>query len=102
MGAIYRPRYKGKKDGQIHEAAVWWVRFRQKGKTVRQSAETTDERQARAFLRKQEGKVANDIDVSPKGDRLTLNEAAMMIRDDYAANGNKSAGTLEYHLAHLG
>jgi integrase len=39
--------------------------------------------------------------VSPKGDRLTLKEAAAMIREDYAANGHKSADTLEFLLAHL-
>jgi integrase len=80
---------------------VWWVRFRQHGKAVRQSTETADERKARAFLREKEGKVALHIDVSPKGDRLTLDQAAAMIREDYAANGNKSGDTLEFRLAHL-
>src|SRR6266545_5224582 len=100
MGAIYRPKYRGN-DGEIRESAVWWVRFRQHGKTVRQSTETTDERKARAFLREREGKVALNIPVSPHGDRLTLDEAAAMIRDDYAANGRKSAYTLEFLLVHL-
>jgi len=100
VGAIYRPKYKGK-DGGVREAAVWWVRFRQHGKTVRQSTETTDERKARAFLKEREGKVALNIPVSPHGDRLTLDAAATMIRNDYAANGRKSADTLEFRLAHL-
>jgi integrase len=101
MGTIFRPKYKGR-DGVIRESAVWWVRFRQHGKTVRQSTDTEDERKARAFLREREGKVALNIPVSPKGDRLTLDEAAAMIRADYTANGRKSAGSsLEFRLAHL-
>jgi len=101
MGAIFRPKYRGK-DGVVREASVWWVRFRQHGKTVRQSTETTSETKAREFLRKQEGKVALGQFVSPKGDRLTFDEAATMIRDDYAANGRKSSDTsLEIRLAHL-
>jgi integrase len=101
MGAIFRPKYRGR-DGVIRESAVWWVRFRQHGKTVRQSTETTSETKAREFLRKQEGKVALGHLVSPDGDRLTLDEAATMIRDDYAANGHRSAHTsLEIRLAHL-
>jgi integrase len=101
MGAIFRPRYRGK-DGVVRESAVWWIRFRQHGKTVRQSTETTSETKARDFLRKQEGKVALGLPVSPQGDRLTLDEAASMIRDDYAANGRRSADTsLEIRLAHL-
>src|SRR2546421_209312 len=50
MGAIYRPKYRDR-NGEIREAAVWWVRFRQHGKTVRQSTETTSEPKAKRFLR---------------------------------------------------
>lgn len=100
MGSIYRPKYRGK-DGVVREAAVWWVRFRQHGKTVRQSAEMTDERKARAFLREREGKVALNIPVSARGDRLTLDDAATMIRDDYAVNRRRSAGDLESRIVHL-
>lgn len=100
MGAIYRPKYKDR-HGVIRESTVWWIRFRQHGKTVWQSTETRDERKARAFLREREGKVALNIPVSPTGDRLTLEEAAQMIRADYTANGHKSSDDLEYRLAHL-
>src|SRR5262245_39525022 len=100
MGTIFRPKYRGK-DGAVLESAVWWVRFRQHGETVRQSAETTDERKARAFLREREGKVALNILVSPQGDRLTLDAAAEMIREDYTANGRKAVGTLAGQLGHL-
>jgi len=51
----------------MRKSAVWWVRFRQHSETVRQSAETTDERKAHAFLREREGKVALNILVSPQG-----------------------------------
>jgi len=101
MGAIYRPKYRGK-DGVVRESAVWWIRFRQHGKTERQSTETTSERKAREFLLEREGKVALGLPVSPRGDRLTLADAATMIRDDYTANGRKSGHTsLEIRLAHL-
>jgi hypothetical protein len=79
MGAIFRPKYTGR-DGVVRESAVWWARFRQHGKTVRQSTETADERKAQAVLREKEGKVALNIRVSPSGDRLTLDAAAAMIR----------------------
>jgi hypothetical protein len=57
MGAIFRPKYKDR-HGVIRESDVWWVRFRQHGKTVRQSTETDSETKARAFLRERSGKVA--------------------------------------------
>ena len=109
MGSLYRPKYApdgwkyndAKAAGVLRESAVWWVRFRQHGQTVRQSTETTDERKARAFLREREGKVALNIPVSPQGDRLTLADAATMIRDDYTSNGHRSSRDLEIRLAHL-
>src|SRR5262245_37835606 len=98
MGAIFRPKYAppgwkyadAKAAGVLRESEVWWVRFRQHGKTIRQSAETTSGQKARAFLREREGKIALNIPVSPEGDRLTLDEAATMIRNDYTVNGRKS------------
>src|SRR5690349_3885469 len=71
MGAIYRPKYRGR-QGVIGESEVWWVRFRQHGKTVRQYTETYSEAKARAFLREREGKVALNIPVAPRAGRLTL------------------------------
>jgi integrase len=100
MGAVYRPKYKAA-DGTVRVAAVWWVRFRQHGKTIRQSTETTSHAKAMEFLRQQEGKVALKIPVDAQAERLTLAEGAEMIRKDYLTNGRKSADTLEYRLRHV-
>ena len=70
MGAIFRPKYKDR-HGIIRESDVWWVRFRQHGKTVGESTETDNERQAQTFLQAREGKVALNIPVVPRADRLT-------------------------------
>ncbi|MBI3458375.1 MAG: hypothetical protein HY002_21600 [Candidatus Rokubacteria bacterium] len=100
MGAVYRPKYRGR-DGITREPPVWWVRFRQHGRTVRQSTGTTSRTKAMGFLRQQEGKVALKIPVNIEADRLTLADGAEMIREDYQANGRKSAATLEYRVHHL-
>jgi integrase len=100
MGTLYRPTYKAS-DGTVRTSAVWWIRFRQHGKPVRQSTETKSERTARAILREREGRVALGIPIVPRADKLTLNEAATLIRNDYASNGHKSADTLDLRLAHL-
>jgi integrase len=100
MGAIYRPTYKAA-DGTVRTSAVWWLRYRQHGKVVRQSTETRSERTARALLRQQEGRVALNVPIIPRADRLTLSDAATLVRQDYAANGHKSAYTLDIRLAHL-
>lgn len=100
MGVVFRPKYRAR-DGQIRESSIWWARFRQHGKTVRESTATSDARKAQRFLREREGKVALNIPVSPTADRLTLDAAARMIQDDYVSNGQKSGRTLVGLLAHL-
>src|SRR5215510_2738418 len=100
MGAIFRPKYTDR-DGVVRESAVWWVRFRQHGKTVRQSTETTDAKKAEKFLREREGRVALSIPVVPKADRLTVAEAAELVRHDYATNGRKSGVSVEHRMAHV-
>jgi integrase len=100
MGAIYRPKYKGA-DGLVRESAVYWIRFRQHGRTERQSTGTTSIQKATAVLRQQEGKVALKIPVDVQADRLTLTDGAALIRAEYTANGRKSLNSLEPRLAHL-
>jgi hypothetical protein len=89
MGAVYRPRYKAA-DGTPRESAVWWVRFRQHGKTVRQSTGTTSHPEAVIVLKQQEGKVALKIPVNVEADRLALKDGVELIRADYRANGRSS------------
>jgi hypothetical protein len=100
MGSLYRPKYQAA-DGTWRESAVWWAYYRQHGQRIRQSTQTDDYRKALAFLRQQEGKVALKIPVHVEADRLTLKDGAAMIRQDYQANGRKSAVTLEHRLAPL-
>ncbi len=72
MGAIFRPPYappgqtyaEARRAGTLRESAVWWARFQQHGRTVKQSTGTRDKGKARAFLQQQEGKVALKIPVS--------------------------------------
>jgi hypothetical protein len=92
MGAVYRPKYKGA-DGTIRESAVWWVRYRQHGKTLRQSTETTDHAKALKILERQQGKVALNVPISLAGDRLTLDAAAELIRWPDSAAPRASRGS---------
>jgi hypothetical protein len=93
MGSIYRPKYTDR-HGVMQQSTVWWVRYRQHGKTIRQSTETTSESKARRFLQEREGKVALNIPVIPKADKLTLGEGADLIRQDYKAKDTPPGGAV--------
>jgi integrase len=100
MGAIYRPTYRAA-DGTVRTSAVWWMRFRQHGRPVRQPSGTTSERTARRLLREKEGRIILGLPVNPQTDRLTLTDGLELIRRDYQTNGRKSARTLEARVVHL-
>jgi integrase len=100
MGAIYRPTYTAA-DGSVRPSAIWWLRYRQHGKAVRQSSGTTSERTARAMLREKEGRIILGLPVNPQTDKLTLNDGLELIRRDYQTNGRKSTRTLEARLVHV-
>ena len=52
MGAIFRPQYappgqtyaEARHAGTLRESAVWWARFQQHGRTVKQNERRHDER----------------------------------------------------------
>src|SRR5262249_48824124 len=100
MGSLFRPKYKAA-DGTWRESPTWWAYYRQHGRRMRQSTGTADYTAAKKFLQQQEGKVALKIPVNIEADRLTLKDGAAMMRQDYQANGRKSAATLDSRLRHL-
>ena len=80
MGSIYRrPRSK-----------YLWSEYYQNGRVVRESTGTTKETVARRMLRVREGDVERGIPITPKSGRVTFEEAAADLINDYTINGKKS------------
>ncbi len=80
MGSIYRrPRSK-----------YLWIKYYQNGRVVRESTGTTKETVARRMLRVREGDVERGIPITPKSGRVTFEEAAADMINDYTINGKKS------------
>ena len=89
MGNIYTRHWKGK-DGTIHESPVLWIKYRENGRVKRESTETTNHIVARRILRNREGDVEHGIPIVPKMGRITFDEAATDLVNDYTTNGKKS------------
>ena len=64
MGSLYR------------RGSIWWLQYRQHGRLMRESSESTKERVARRMLRAREGDVEHGVLVDPKRDQVTFDEAA--------------------------
>jgi integrase len=85
MGCVYRPK----------DRAVWWVKYRRAGKTYYESSESARKRDAIDLLRRREGKIADGLPVTPKIGRLTFDEAAADLLNDYKTNGKRSLVVVE-------
>lgn len=78
MGSIYR------------RGNVWWLKYYQHGRSIRESAGTENKTAAKRMLQAREGDVAKDIPVTPKTGRVTFDEAATDLINDYTTNKHRS------------
>jgi integrase len=102
MGTLYRRKQK-MPDGTWRELPTWWLKYYQNGRQVVESSGTEKETVARRMLRTREGDVEHGIPINPKVGRVTFEDAADDIRNDYKANHRKSIANLEQRLRlHLG
>jgi hypothetical protein len=90
--------------GQLYKRGrVWWIKYYQNGRPLRESTGTTKETVARRMLRVREGDVEHGIPIEPKMGKVTFEDAATDITNDYTANGKRSLGELtrriDKHLA---
>lgn len=77
---------------------IWWLQFRQHGRLMRESSGSKKERVARRMLKVREGDVEHGIPVVPARDRVTFDDAADDLLDDYRTNGKRSLDTCERRL----
>ena len=125
MGMIYRPMVKGKtapltdggakarcpdaKHGRADECPtcharfgrVWWIKFYQNGRPIRESAETEKETEARRRLKAKEGRVATGQPLLPRVERITYDELARDLVQYYKTTGRRRLSEVEDRLAHL-
>src|SRR5262245_28579339 len=86
MGSLYR------------RGSIWWLKYYQDGRPVRESSETKNKAAARRMLATREGDVVKGIPIAPKVGRITFDEAAQDIINDYTINKFKSLSDTQRRL----
>jgi integrase len=97
MGSLFR-RKKRLVDGTVVELPTWWLKYRQNGRQVRESSETTNEFKARRMLRAREGDIEHGIPVDPKVGKISFEDAADDVLNDYKTNKRRSLDSVERRL----
>jgi integrase len=99
------PKSRGRGEGMIYKkpgSDIWTARLyiAVLGHHKKRSTRTTDEQKARRFLAKWRAEVIGGTWL-PDADRTTFAQLAEMLRNDYVANGRRSAQRLGAVLGHL-
>jgi integrase len=79
----------------------WWIRYSVRGKKVRESAETTKEKEAYQLLSRRFGEVKGGKFVGPTEEKVTFEDLRQGLMDDYARQGRRSIETAKLYFRHL-
>jgi hypothetical protein len=78
--------------------AVWWIKYYQNGRGMRESSHSTKESKAKRLLKLREGDIEHGLPVNPMLNRIRFDEAADDLKTEYAVNGRRSADELERRI----
>jgi integrase len=101
MGRVYQPTYKDKKTGEVKTTSTWWIQYCRRGKPIRESADSTKERDAWKLLKQRHAEMASGKPVGPDVEHTTFEDLAAMITADYKANDLRSLNRCEDAISHL-
>jgi integrase len=91
MGSIYK------------RGAVYWIKYYRNGVPMRESAGSDKEKGAKDLLKQREGDIVRGVPVTARTNRVTFNELAEDVVNDYRTNGKRSLDDVirnfERHLA---
>ncbi len=89
MGSIYRQK----------ASKFWWIKYYRDGRPYRESSGSQREADARRLLRLREGDIERGGGpVTPRSRKITVEEAAADLLNDYRVNGKRSYPELERRL----
>jgi integrase len=101
-GLVYQPTYIDKRTGERKTASTWWVQYFVKGARFRESTNSRSRSEAEDFLQQRLKAGAQGTPVGPKAGKVTFEDLATMLLDNYRAKGRRSVGRVEDAIGHLG
>ena len=99
LGRIFKPRWK-RKNGTFYESPNWWIGFYHRGREIRESSESTNEGEAKRLLKRKVTAIESGK-VFAREDKLTFDELAKDLENDYKVNGKRTLADLSYRVGHL-
>ncbi len=87
--------------GIFKRGGVWWIRYHHRGKQVRESSFSDNDKVAEKLLKKRHGEIGIGRFVGPDAERVTFEKLAGVIEDDYVTNKRATLNRAKTCLGHL-
>ena len=101
MGQVFQRKYKAK-DGRVGTCATWTIRYFRNGRAHQEPTTYTRKTDAQTLPRRREGRIADGVPVSAVAFRVSFDDAARDVTNDFAVNGKRSLddvkGRIRNHL----
>src|SRR5918993_5436896 len=97
MGQLVQRTYRSA-DGSVRTCETWAIRYYRNGRAYEESTKHKRKGDARETLKAREGDIANGRAVSPASVKLTFDDAAKDVINDYTANGKRSLGVMQRRI----
>jgi site-specific recombinase XerD len=101
VGLVYQPTYIDKRTGERKTASTWWVQYFIKGTRFRESSNSRSRAEAEAFLQKRLQAAALGNPARREAGKMTFEDLAKILLDDYRAKGRRSIGRVDDAVGHL-
>ncbi|MBI2215742.1 MAG: tyrosine-type recombinase/integrase [Candidatus Rokubacteria bacterium] len=102
LGRVFQPKYRDRTTGEKKVSAVWWVEYYHRGQKHRESSGSTNRADAVRLLKRRLGEIGRGHPIIGRDvDRVTFDDLAAMLVNDYKANERRSLkriGTASTHL----
>ena len=77
--------------GRLYKrGSIWWIQYCFRGKVFRESSDSTVQADATRLLKRRHGEMGQGRLTGPVAERLTFEDLAAMLVEDYQVNGRKS------------
>jgi hypothetical protein len=86
MGQLFQRTYKAT-DGTVKTCRTWTIRYHRNGRPLEESTKYTRKGDAHTLLKLREGDLAKGMPINPAQFKLTFEDAAKTVVDDFRANG---------------
>ena len=100
-GLVYRPTYIDKGTGERKAASTWWIQYSVRGRRFRESSGSRNRAEAEKLLQQRLEAAAQGKPVGPRAGKVTFEDLARILLDDYRANARRSLERVEDALGHL-